>query len=68
MSDHLYVMYGEFDEEFGHALKRRLKGTMPSASTYGRPTTRRPSKPYCSKNIDDIITDIPDVALRPQSR
>ena len=25
-----YVMYGEFDEDFGNALGRRLKGTMTS--------------------------------------
>ncbi len=27
-----YVMYGEFDEDFGTALGRRLKGTMASPS------------------------------------
>lgn len=32
MSNHSYVTYGEFDEEFGHALGRRLQGTMTSPS------------------------------------
>lgn len=31
-SDHAYVMYGEFDEEFGHAMGRRMQGTMTSPS------------------------------------
>ena len=31
-SDHSYVMYGEFDEEFGNALGRRMQGTMTSPS------------------------------------
>lgn len=31
-TDKSYVMYGEWDEEFGHALGRRLKGTMTSPS------------------------------------
>ena len=31
-SDHSYVMYGEFDEDFGHALGRRMQGTMTSPS------------------------------------
>ena len=29
-SNHSYVMYGEFDEEFGHALGRRMQGAMTS--------------------------------------
>ena len=29
-TDKTYVMYGEFDEDFGNALGRRLKGTMTS--------------------------------------
>ena len=32
LSNHSYVTYGEFDEEFGHALGRRMQGTMTSPS------------------------------------
>jgi len=31
-TDQTYVTYGEFDEEFGHALGRRLQGAMTSPS------------------------------------